>query len=108
MAQRKKPKVGRPPGKEPLTDKQYRAIDMLSEGKGRLTREQIAKKLGISRMMLWKWMQRKDFMKALEKEIRRKVNERMKGYKGVSLSAAALSGDMKAVEKIMSATDMIP
>ena len=106
----KKPKVGRPKGKEPLSEKHYRAIDMLSEGRGRLTRAQIAKKLKISRMALWKWMQRKDFQKALDKEIRRKVNEIMgkNNYRRGTLAASAISGDMRSLERVLRANDMIP
>lgn len=60
-------------GRKPLDDRHFLAIALLSEiGRWRMTHEEIARSLSISRRTLARWRKRPDFDKALAAEISRK------------------------------------
>jgi transcriptional regulator with XRE-family HTH domain len=71
---RNKKRSKQPSQVPPLDDRHYLAIDLLfyrgSLGYG-MTRDDIAKECGVSRMQLWRWEQREDFSKAYDKEARK-------------------------------------
>lgn len=100
MPRRKRPRVGRPKGKEPLSEKHLLAIEIMTFGK-RYTQSEIAKMLGVSRMTLYKWRQRKDFDRLLEKTIRSNHERRMRRIRDDSLTQMALAGDVVSIEKIL-------
>lgn len=60
---------------EPLDDRHYEAIRLLASVP-RLNHEQIARKLRISRMTLYRWRQRPDFARALNRTINDEVKRR--------------------------------
>ncbi|WAA13387.1 helix-turn-helix transcriptional regulator [Fervidibacillus halotolerans] len=74
MAKRKRRKRTRPP----LDDRHYTAIYLMTRpfydkktGKKRwLTRQEVADMVGVSRMQLWRWEQRKDFQREHDKALK--------------------------------------
>jgi predicted DNA-binding transcriptional regulator YafY len=84
----------------PLSGKHYAAIELLAEsGRKRLTKEKIARKLGISRRTLYRYRQRSDFEKQLRLAIDRKFGPRRKD----DALVAARTGDMAYLERFFSA-----
>lgn len=75
---KKRIKRGRPRGLPALDERHYRAIDLLSDlRRGGRTLDDIAEELGVDRRTLYRRRQRKDFARLLEREVRRKVRERV-------------------------------
>ncbi|NOJ71428.1 phBC6A51 family helix-turn-helix protein [Paenibacillus alvei] len=60
----------------PLNDKQLCAIDLLANT--HLNHEDIARELGVCRMTLYRWRQRPDFERTLQREINRIMNARFR------------------------------
>jgi predicted DNA-binding transcriptional regulator AlpA len=98
-----RPKRKRDPyRKKPLDDRQLLAITLISSGK-RLKREEIAELCGVSRMQLWRWEQRKDFRKALEKAYKERLRRwRSKRVSGKTYVDLALEGDVEALQTVVS------
>jgi DNA invertase Pin-like site-specific DNA recombinase len=91
--------------RQPLNEKHYEAIALLAEmgsGRGRLTHEQIARKLRISRRTLYRWRQRPDFDKALRNVIERESNTWMRAHKAKN-RARVCAGDMRLIERFIMA-----
>jgi transcriptional regulator with XRE-family HTH domain len=82
-----------------LTDNKLLAIELISSPK-RITREQVAELCGISRMQLWRWEQRKDFRKAVDRAIKEKIQREMSGK--TTYVYAALAGDVNALQVVLS------
>ena len=66
--------------RDKLSDKHYEAIRMIAN-KRRETYDDIADKLGISRRQLYRWRQRKDFARLLDRTIEAEVNRRVRVMK---------------------------
>lgn len=58
--------------RQPLDDQHFRAVKLLASS--RLNHEDVARHLGICRMTLYRWRQRPDFERMLQREIRRVVD----------------------------------
>lgn len=69
---RKKPKRGRPAS--PLDERHYRAIELLTTVPTP-NLEEIARACGVDRRTLYRWRQRRDFARELDKVQRRKTEE---------------------------------
>ncbi len=107
MAKRsKRSKIGRPRGKEPLSKKHYTAIHLLVYN-FKLTHEQVADVLGITRKTLYNWRQRKDFDRAYTKELTKMINALKRQSRRISHVDLALKGDIKAIEFVLGANEMI-
>jgi transcriptional regulator with XRE-family HTH domain len=107
VPRRKKKRSRQPSQVPPLDERHYLAIELMSKpfydralGRNRwLTRQEIANRVGISRMQLWRWEQRRDFQREKEKRVRAYVRSFVKTRK--SYADLALSGDKKALEMIV-------
>lgn len=62
----------RGPARKPLTQIQKFAAFRLAFRQG-MTMEEVAAEAEVSRMALWKWMQREDFQRECEREYKRMV-----------------------------------
>lgn len=93
----------------PLDDRHYAAIELMirpiydsKRGRRRwLAREEIAEIIGISRMQLYRWEQRKDFQR--EKSKRFKADWRRRSPKGTTYASLAIGGDARAFATLMNA-----
>lgn len=74
---------------------------------GRWTHEEIAQEVGVSRTMLWKWRQRKDFQREYNKELRRVLRKVGRENATTTYAKEALKGDAKAARTLLEAADMI-
>jgi transcriptional regulator with XRE-family HTH domain len=107
---RKKKRSKQPSQVPPLDERHYRAIEMLTglyeNGCWHwFTRQEIAEACGVSRMQLWRWEQRKDFQRELEK--RRKAKLRAVFPRREELVEMALAGDAEAALEILRACDIL-
>lgn len=87
--------------REPLTDKHYAAIEMIT-AKRCETYEDIAAKLGVSRRQLYRWRQRPDFKRELQRAINAEVNRRMR-----NLRIRIRYNDAETLEFIMRNTGLL-
>lgn len=103
MASRSKRRGNYPKRRPPLGDKHLQAIQMLTDRKTYGNHEDIARRLGISRMTLYRWRQRADFQKALDKAIQMRIRKRFGNRRRDAsyLLAAAAVGDAKTVERTL-------
>jgi AcrR family transcriptional regulator len=102
VAKRKRSK--QPSQVPPLDDRHYLAIELLAELK-RLSREDIAKACGVSRMTLYRWEQRKDFRREYEKLVQAKLRGMFP--RKSAIVKLALKGDIDAVTRILDAADLL-
>lgn len=77
MPPRNKRVLGRP--SLPLDERHYYAIELLVQGRWDYT--EVAKQTGVSRRTLYRWRQRKDFKREINKELKRKARERQQANK---------------------------
>lgn len=107
MGKRKKNRSKQPSQVPPLDYRHYAAIDLMvgphydsKAGRSRwLTRGEIANIVGVSRMQLWRWEQRKDFQREKDKRLRaylRSIVPKRKSY-----AELAIGGDAQAFAKLM-------
>lgn len=90
----------------PLDDRHYLAIKLLvNQRRLKLTREQIAKRCGVSRMQLYRWEKRQDFQQEFSKAClaacKRPISRE---HTHVGL---ALKGDMRAVREVLTFNDFL-
>lgn len=113
MKYKRKRKGNYPKRRPPLGERHYKAIDMLSNSRKYGNHAKIARRLGISRMTLYRWRQRPDFQAELEREIKRKVRERFGDRRterriwGRYLFGAVAKGDAKKLGKFFRDTGFI-
>lgn len=100
---RRKKRSRQPSQVPPLDKRHYYAIELMVRpvtdkysGKKRwLSRQEIADKVGVSRMQLWRWEQRKDFQREKDKRLKALWSPKSKSaYR--SYADKAIAGDMKA------------
>ncbi|WP_134911396.1 phBC6A51 family helix-turn-helix protein [Paenibacillus sp. IHB B 3084] len=72
----------------PLSDIHYAAIALLSDVK-RPSHKEIARRLGITRMTLYRYRKRPDFQRELKREIKRRTEELMRENRGRARVRAA-------------------
>jgi transposase-like protein len=77
MSPRNKRVLGRPI--LPLDGRHYYAIELLVQGRYDYT--EVAEQTGVSRRTLYRWRQRKDFKREINKELKRKARERQQANK---------------------------
>ena len=87
--------------RDPLSDKHYEAIRLMAE-LNRRNYDDIAKQLGISRRQLYRWRQRKDFERALQRAVSAEVNRRMR-----NLRMRIRYNDAETLEFIMRNTGLL-
>ncbi|MFC7785675.1 phBC6A51 family helix-turn-helix protein [Rossellomorea sp. GCM10028870] len=104
MSRRKK-RSNQPSQVPPLDTRHYLAIELLLDFQAGLSREEIAKECGVSRMQLFRWEKRKDFQREKDKRFKQKL-DRMIPKKNRSYASLALSGDVKAAETILGAAGL--
>lgn len=106
---RKRKRSKQPSQVPPLDERHYAAIELMirpfydskSGGNRWLTRTEIAEIIGISRMQLYRWEQRKDFQR--EKSKRFNAYWRRSSPKVQTYASLAIGGDARAFATIMSA-----
>ncbi|MBP1905511.1 hypothetical protein J2Z32_002141 [Paenibacillus turicensis] len=97
----KKPKRGRP--RTPLDIRHYLAIELLTTSPTE-NLEDIAKACGVDRRTLFRWRERKDFTRELNKVQQRKINEYIRRGKA-RIKHATASYDY--IEELFRACDLI-
>ncbi|WP_199880713.1 phBC6A51 family helix-turn-helix protein [Bacillus massiliglaciei] len=105
---RKKKRSKQPSQVPPLNELHYMSIELkirpyYDEKYGRkrwLTRQEIADMIGVSRMTLYRWEQRKDYQKEHEKRLRKSLASRRGKDTYIK---RALGGDLAATVRIINA-----
>ncbi|AIM17282.1 hypothetical protein HW35_14430 [Bacillus sp. X1(2014)] len=110
MSRRKK-RSKQPSQVPPLDERHYYAIelmvrpvyDKITGGKRWLTRQEIANKVGVSRMQLWRWEQRKDFQREKEKRLKAAWTSKRKTRRSAydKYVDKAIAGDAKSLQKVL-------
>ncbi len=92
----------------PLDERHYLAIELMIQPYSNrwLTRQEIADIVGVSRMQLYRWEQRKDFQKALEKR-RKQHLKAMFPRKDNTLVKQAINGDITSAIRILEACKLL-
>jgi transposase-like protein len=62
--------------RQPLDEQHFRAVKLLADS--RLNHEDVARQLGVCRMTLYRWRQRPDFKRALQREINRVMDAKFR------------------------------
>lgn len=62
--------------RQPLDEQHFLAVKLLADS--RLNHEDVARQLGICRMTLYRWRQRPDFRRALQREINRVMDAKFR------------------------------
>lgn len=112
MSRRKK-RSKQPSQVPPLDNRHYAAMELMigphyDEKAGRkrwLTRAEIAEIVGVSRMQLWRWEQRKDFQHEKDKLLRAYLRTFMP--RRSTLAEMALKGDANAALRMLQAADLL-
>ncbi|WP_061575486.1 phBC6A51 family helix-turn-helix protein [Heyndrickxia coagulans] len=110
---RKKKRSKQPSQVPPLDARHFLAMDLMVRpyydgrlGRNRrLTRQEIADMIGISRMQLYRWEQRKDFQREKDKRLRAYVRSIVPKNRK-SYADLAVAGDAKAFADIVKALDI--
>lgn len=110
MSKRKK-RSNQPSQVPPLDDRHYLAMELIigvwvNGRRQKLNRTQIARECGVSRMQLYRWEQRKDFQKELDKRRKRRLKE-MFPRRNNTLVKQALNGDITAAIRILEANRLL-
>ncbi|MGG3450379.1 phBC6A51 family helix-turn-helix protein [Domibacillus aminovorans] len=103
MAARKKKRSKQPSQVPPLDERHYIAMELMikpyfdkKRGRNRrLSRTEIAEIVGVSRMQLYRWEQRKDFQREKDKRLRSYLRKTVPN--GRTYAEMALAGDVKAI-----------
>ncbi|WP_345242471.1 phBC6A51 family helix-turn-helix protein [Pontibacillus salipaludis] len=104
---RKKKRSKQPSQVPPLDERHYLAIILTVEGwkqNGKrvfFNKTEIAELVGVSRMQLYRWEQRKDYQHKKNKALNRYLRELRKEIKGQSLTQLALGGDTRAMIRLV-------
>lgn len=109
MTKRKKKRSKQPSQVSPLDKRHYIAMELMikpyyDEKRGRnrrLSHTEIAEIVGVSRMQLYRWEQRKDFQHEKDKRLRSYLRKTVP--KGRTHAELALKGDIKSMQFIISA-----
>lgn len=84
-------------GRPPLAERHYRAIELLAEVP-RKNYDEIAAAVGIDRRTLFRWRERKDFERELQKAIDKRLSSMRKRMPKSGLLAHVRRGDTAAIE----------
>lgn len=98
----------------PLDERHFLAMDLMVRpyyddklGRNRrLTRQEIADMIGISRMQLYRWEQRKDFQREKDKRLRAYVRSVVPKSRK-SYADLAVAGDVKAFATVLNAAGLL-
>ncbi|MFD2923875.1 phBC6A51 family helix-turn-helix protein [Halobacillus naozhouensis] len=104
---RKKKRSKQPSQVPSLSDEHYLAMYLSTRPIAGhwLNREEIAEQVGVCRMTLYRWEQRKDYQREKDKVMRKYLREKFP--KGETLATMAIAGDVDSAIKLLQAGDFI-